>query len=961
MTQLAEGSATQSAVALEIKKLRRSMNDLITLTALPSIWNGGDVTLIGNTLLDAVDAIMNVDFLYLRLPSPQGNADLEFARLPGVNNFSDAGRFGEYLYSVFDSAPPHWPRFATLQLESKSYSTVLVQLGHSHAGILVAGTKSASFPTQQDTLILNIAANQVAMATSEAVRFLEQRNIAAELDRRVVERTAELDALNVALRKEIAERRQTEEALRNSELTSRLIVDSMSGLVAVLSPDGRVEAANNQLKEYCGIEPEEFGQWDKNKFVHQDDTRLALQLNNAGRLSGPFDYEARLRRHDGVYRWFQIRGVPFRTVPDSVARWYVFLTDIDDRKRVEAARLAAAQELENVINAIPVMAWATLPDGTADFFNGHFLSFLGFTAEQAYGWGWAAAVHPDDLESLKTVWLSLIRSGLSGEAEARLRRADGEYKWFLFRTNPVYAEDGSIARWYGTNTDIDDRKRAEEELRRSAAFLTQGQRLTATGSVWWKPSTRDMFWSEEAYRIAGYPETQKPSLELMLGRCHPDDLPRVRELVEHAAQLGANVDMEHRLLMPDRSIKYVHVVLQNIGKETAEPEFIGAVTDVTARMVAEERVQRSDLLLAEGQRISQTGTFSWQVDTDELSFSSEMNRIFGFKDGTVIDFDLIAGRVYEEDLPLLAVKMADVRSGGDNPDYEIRLQVDGSIKHVRVVGRIVRHLDGSTECIGAVQDVTAQRVAEAARDKLRSELTQIARVMSLSTMAAAIAHEVNQPLSGVITNASTALRMLSATPPNIEGALETARRTIRDGNRAADVVTRLKTLFLRGISTIELFDLNNAAREVIALFANDIQRERISLRAELSEALPFIGADRVQVQQVIMNLIRNSIDAMAEISQGARDILVRTAVGSDEEVLLTVEDTGPGIASADIAWLFDPFHTTKAKGMGIGLSVSRSIVEAHGGKIWAISNPAGGATFGFSIPYRSVNAQPRCD
>lgn len=694
------------------------MNDLITLTALPSIWNGGDVTLIGNTLLDAVDAIMNVDFLYLRLPSPQGNADLEFARLPGINNFSDAGRFGEYLYSEFDSAPPHWPRFATLQLESKSYSTVLVQLGlHSNAGILVAGTKSASFPTQQDTLILNIAANQVAMATSEAVRFLEQRNIAAELDRRVVERTAELDALNVALRKEIAERRQTEEALRNSELTSR----------------------------------------------------------------------------------------------------------------------------------------------------------------------------------------------------------------------------------------------------RSAAFLTQGQRLTATGSVWWKPSTRDIFWSEEAYRIAGYPDTQRPSVELMLDRCHPDDLPRLRELVERAAQLGANVDMEHRLLMPDRSVKYVHVVLQNISKETAEPEFIGAVTDVTARKVAEERVQRSDLLLAEGQRISQTGTFSWQVDTDKLSFSSEMNRIFGFKDGTVIDFDLIAGRVYEEDLPLLAVKMADVRSGGDNPDYEIRLQVDGSIKHVRVVGRIVRHLDGSTECIGAVQDVTAQRVAEAARDKLRSELTQIARVMSLSTMAAAIAHEVNQPLSGVITNASTALRMLSATPPNIEGALETARRTIRDGNRAADVVTRLKTLFLRGISTIELFDLNNAAREVIALFANDIQRERISLRAELSEALPFIGADRVQVQQVIMNLIRNSIDAMAEISQGARDILVRTAVGSDEEVLLTVEDTGPGIASADIAWLFDPFHTTKAKGMGIGLSVSRSIVEAHGGRIWGISNPAGGATFGFSIPYRSDNTQPRRD
>lgn len=532
--------------------------------------------------------------------------------------------------------------------------------------------------------------------------------------------------------------------------------------------------------------------------------------------------------------------------------------------RGEKAQAAVVSEHNRIVDAIPVMAWSTMPDGSADYFNMHFLAFLGLTTDQAIGWGWMTAVHPDDVERLKAIWLELLMSGRPGEAEARLRRSDGEYRWFLFRANPVFAEDGSIARWYGTNTDINDRKRTEEELRKSAAFLAQGQRLTQTGSVWWKPSTGQIHWSDGAYRVAGYPVTQGPTVDLMLDRCHPEDLPQVRELVIRAIEHGSNMDLEHRLLMPDGEVKYVHVVLQNIATDAAEPEFIGAVTDVTGRTLADKKLRRSEVLLAEGQRISMTGTFSWKVETDELTFSDELHRIFGFDPDIVVDFDKIAGRVYEQDLCLLANKMAEVRSGGDNPDYDIRLFVNGRIKYVRVVGRIVRHIDGTTECIGAVQDVSAQRLAEQALDRIRSELAQLARAMSLSTIAASIAHEVNQPLAGIITNASTSLRMLSETPPNVSGAIETARRTIRDGNRAADVIVRLRNLFKRGVATVEPLDLNAAAREVIALLTNDMQRSRISLRSELSTELPLIVGDRVQLQQVIMNLLRNSIDAMTD-------------------------------------------------------------------------------------------------
>lgn len=612
-------------------------------------------------------------------------------------------------------------------------------------------------------------------------------------------------------------------------------------------------------------------------------------------------------------------------------------------------RSAAERELKKVVDAIPVMAWSTLPDGRADFFNAHFLTYLGITTEQAAGWGWAAALHPDDAGPLQNIWMQLLAAGTPGETEARLRRWDGQYRWFLFRANPVYGEDRAVVRWYGTNTDIDDRKRIEEELRRSAALMTQAQRLTVTGSVWWRPATGEIYWSDEAYRVVGHAFGTMPTVEMMFDRCHPDDLPIVRELISDAMSRGQNVDLEHRLVMPDGLIKYVHVVLQNIGADPHDPEFIGAVADITERKIAEESLRRSDVLLTEGQRISRTGTFSWKVATDEITFSDELNRIFGFEKGYAVDFDGIGQRVHEEDRPLLAIKMADVRQGGDNPDYEIRLFVDGQVKHVRVVGRIVRHLDGTVECIGAVQDVSAQRVAELARDKLRSELAQLARAMSLSTMAASIAHEVNQPLAGIIMNASASLRMLSLSPPNVEGAIETARRTIRDGNRASDVITRLRNLFKRGAATVEQLDLDDAIREVLGLLANDLQRARIALTVELSGAPPLIVGDRVQLQQVIMNILRNSIDAFGDAPLLNRRILVRSAYG-DREVRVVVEDSGVGLETTDVERLFDAFHTTKLNGMGIGLSVSRSIIEAHSGRIWAEPNPSGGAIFGISLP-----------
>jgi PAS domain S-box-containing protein len=248
------------------------------------------------------------------------------------------------------------------------------------------------------------------------------------------------------------------------------------------------------------------------------------------------------------------------------------------------------------------------------------------------------------------------------------------------------------------------------------------------------------------------------------------------------------------------------------------------------------------------------------------------------------------------------------------------------------------------------EDVTERRLAEEALNETRSELAQMARVTTVSTLTASIAHEVNQPLSGIVTNAGTCLRMLDANPPNVDGARETARRTIRDGNRASEVITRLRALFNKKNATFEVFDLNEAAKEVVALSLGELQRNRVILQSDLAADLPSVLGDRIQIQQVILNLIRNGSDAMSVVDDRARDLRIKTEC-DEGGVCLSVKDSGVGIDSEIEQKLFEAFFTTKGDGMGIGLSVSRSIIESHQGRLWAIRNEGPGATFLFSIPY----------
>ncbi len=494
--------------------------------------------------------------------------------------------------------------------------------------------------------------------------------------------------------------------------------------------------------------------------------------------------------------------------------------------------MASERSLELIIDVVPAMVWSAGPDGSADYFNRHYLDFIGLTSEQASGWGWSAAVHPDDMTGLAATWGQILASAAPGEAEARLRRHDGEYRWFLFRTSPLRDADGEIVKWYGVNTDIEDRKQGEAELRRAYDSFADAQRLSKTGNFTADIAVDDHIWSDELYRIFEIDPSTKISVQMVRDIIHPDDLAK---------------------------------------------------------------------------------------------FDADFTRSLGG-----VDFDQV---------------------------FRI-VPASGNVKHVHAVGHLIERVAGRPLFIGAIQDVTERVAAEDALDRARSDLARVSRTTTLSALTASIAHEVNQPLSGIITNANTCLRMLDAESPDIEGARETARRTIRDGNRAADVVAMVRALFSKKDFTLDAIDLNEATREVIALSSADLQRQRIVLQSELQADVPTISGDRVQLQQVVLNLLRNAADAMADVGDRPRQLLVRSERDDGDSVRLSVRDSGVGVDPESLDKLFSAFFTTKTGGMGIGLFVSRSIIERHQGRLWAEPNLDGpGTTFSFSIP-RTIGRIP---
>ncbi|HET6142319.1 MAG TPA: ATP-binding protein [Candidatus Acidoferrales bacterium] len=368
------------------------------------------------------------------------------------------------------------------------------------------------------------------------------------------------------------------------------------------------------------------------------------------------------------------------------------------------------------------------------------------------------------------------------------------------------------------------------------------------------------------------------------------------------------------------------------------------------RKRAQDALQRSEGYLAEAQKISQTGSFGWSVSTGALFWSEETFRIFQYDRMTTPMPELVLQRTHPEDVAFVLRTIE--RATRELQDFDIShrlLMPDGSVKHVHVLAHAVRDISGEIEFIGTVRDVTERKRAEDRLRKAQSELAHANRVTTMGELAASVAHEVNQPIAAAVTNANTCLRWLMRDQPDLEEARAAAMRIVKDATRAGEIINRIRLFFSKSAQQWELTDVDEIIRGMIALLRDEAIQHKISFRAELATGIPKIMGDRVQLQQVMLNLIMNGIDAMKDVDR-PRELIIKTQRTKNDQLLVSVSDTGVGLPEQNADQIFNAFFTTKAQGIGMGLSISRSIVEMHGGRLWAEKNAAGGAIFLFTLP-----------
>jgi PAS domain S-box-containing protein len=493
---------------------------------------------------------------------------------------------------------------------------------------------------------------------------------------------------------------RVEDAFRVSEQSLRLLVDTIPGLICITTPEGAVEQVNRQVLDYFGRTLEELQRWGTTDAVHPDDLPRTIAAWTHSVATGvPFEGEHRLRRADGVYRWVQARARPLRDSDGRVVRWYMLMTDIDDRKRAEDALRASEHDLRSIIDTMPGYVATMSAAGDIQLVNKPILDYTGRSLEELQDWANTDAVHPDDLPRVTAAWTHSIETGHLLEYEHRLRRADGAYHWFHLRGLPLRDEAGVILRWYVLLNDIDDRRNAEEALRGTQARLSRAAQIATVGEL-----------------------------------------------------------------------------------------------------------------------------------------------------------------------------------------------------------------------------------------------------------AASIAHEVNQPLAAVVANGHACLRWLSAAPPNLEKAFEAADRIVRDGKDAGKVVRRVRSLFKGAAVEKVAVDVNEVIAQMLRILDGERVRKDVSVETDLERDLPPVCGDRVQLQQLVFNLLLNGLEAMELVLDRPRRLTIHSTRENAAVARIEIRDHGVGLK--DPARAFEPFFTTKVNGLGMGLAICRSVVEAHGGQLWAVSDGADGATFCFTLPFQ---------
>jgi PAS domain S-box-containing protein len=580
-----------------------------------------------------------------------------------------------------------------------------------------------------------------------------------------------------------------------------------------------------------------------------------------------------------------------------------------------------------------------------------------------------AMVHPEDRESLYRGVDEDLLAGVRPEAEFRIVRPNGEVRtlhsltpkrWSSMPGDAKRDASGRPYKLFGTVQDITDRKRAEEALKQSQFYLSEGQRLAHMGSwasndlgIRWSDDL-GIYWSDEVYKIYGLdPQNGTPNLKQYLATIHPDDRASMAETIRVMHEQRCGCDVTKRIVRPDGEVRYVRCVGVPVFEGGVFKAFHGTTMDVTEHELLTQELRRERAYLTEAQSLTHTGSWACNLLTREIFHSSDENaRLYGFDPSQgAIPFDRFYNAILAEDEVTLRAKLENAIHEGADYDVAFRIRrTDGAIRFLRGIG----HHNPSQEIgeyVGITMDITERKRADEERERLRqleADLAHINRVNMMGELAAALAHEIRQPIAASITSANACLRWLARDPPDLERARAAAARIEQDGNRAADVINRLRSFYKKGSPPKrEIVDIKEIIQEMTALLRTEAVRHSITIHSEMDADMPNVLADAVQLQQVFMNLMLNAIEAMKD---SGGELTIKSRLNPESQLIVSISDTGVGLPAESAERIFDAFHTTKPQGTGMGLAITRSIVEAHGGRVWATANESAGSTFHFTLP-----------
>jgi len=948
----------------EILRLRAMVRDLLALSTMPDAWVGTEPYAIARDLANLLIGSLQLDFAFVRLCDPTGHQAVEVIRGDCWKGFPEwlqqrFARFGQVSRTEI---------VTNVGGVEKSSRGVVIPIGvNSERGLIAAACDRSDFPDQIDQQLLSVAANNAATAFQNARLINELRTAQKALRDQEQELRKARDELEIKVAERTSELRRSEKELRDA-------IDTIPALVWSALPDGSNTYVNKRFVEYTGSSAEQTAGSGWQALVHPDDReRHAGKWMEAVATGEPHESEVRSRRSDGQYRWQLDRGAPLRDEDGNIVKWYGVTTDIEDRKRAEEALQLVSSDLqdskaklEDAQRIAHVGYWEWDLTSNRVIWSDETYRIYGLRPQE-YPIDIAVIrkmVHPEDLEFVFRVAEEALRGGLRTDVEHRIIRPSGELRTVHSQGDVKKDSSGRPCQMFGTVQDITDRKRADEALQQNQFYLAEGQRLAHMGSWAFNPSGFFDYWSQELFEIYGLdPQKGAPTLEEYLAAVHPQDRDFMADTIKRMHAERSGCDVKKRIVRSDGELRYIRWVGIPVVQGEVLKGFLGTAIDVTEQELLTQELERRQAHLTEAQKLTHTGSWAWRLADRKMKtehLSEEWYRIFGFDPTEEAPTrEEYLERIHPEDR--LECKGVGERAIEEKADYDQQFRIflpNGIVKWIHTVGHPVLSDAGDLEgFVGSSTDISELKSAEQEREKLReleADLAHINRVSTLGEMAASLAHEIKQPIAAAITSANSCIEWLAHEPPNLDRARVAAARIDKYGNRAAEIIDRIRSFYRKSPPQRELVDVNGIIQEMLTLLRGEATRHSVAMHTELAAELPKIMADRVQLQQVFMNLMVNGIEAMKD---SGGELTVKSQL-QDGQLQFSVSDTGPGLPAGRVDQIFSAFFTTKPQGSGMGLAISRSIVESHGGRLWAMGNGRQGAIFYLSLPAQVTESSP---